>query len=78
VLLNDVVNPAEPHWFGINIQGNWSYHHVIKSLLYEIKDKLLPEQQQWITIIRIQSVHNRIKSDFKSQSMQLTLFLGGA
>jgi len=29
---------AEPHWFGINIQ---SCHHVIKSLQYKTKDKLL-------------------------------------
>jgi len=40
VLLNGAVNPAEPHWFGINIQGNWSHHHVMKSLPHKIKDKL--------------------------------------
>ena len=46
---------------------------MIKSLPYEIKDKLLPERQQWLNnaVNCIQNVYNRMKSDFKSLRMQL-------
>jgi len=71
VLLKGMVNPAEPHWFGINIQGNWNHHHLIELM---VRDEGKPfaaaaTMDQSNTVNCIQSVHNRIKH-FKSQSMQ--------
>ena len=32
-LFDGVVDPAESHWFGINIQEDWSCHHMIEHIV---------------------------------------------
>ena len=56
VLFNGTMNPAESHWFCSDIQDEWSCYHMIKSLLYEIKGKILPEEEN-STVKCVQGVH---------------------
>ena len=65
-IFDGVVNPAELQWFGINIQDNWSCHHVIEHIVRS-------EGQTFSRVATIgennavnciKGVHSHVKLDF--------------